>query len=273
MSAGRSLSERVSLPWARGRLRRPPVALVVPTLAVVGSELALFYGQIELALAGHLLTLLGCVLVPLRFRNLLSLLHPFALLPLFRLINLGMPTFVELTLYFFPFVYVPMLPAIYLLKRSHGIQFGTNPKAFVLLVVPVLAIAALSGWVEYLIITPEALIPAWSTEQLLLLVAVQVGLVGLVEETIFRGILQRRMGEYVGRWGGVLFASALFGAMHSIYGSGPEVAFAVSLGLVFGAVYEWTNSLSLVTVFHGVLNVFLFGVYPIHGLPTALLPV
>ena len=271
MSADRSVSER--FPWfSPAQLSQPPLALVLTTLAIVASETAIFYGSVELALMGHLVTFLACLIVPFYFRNQLPLLQMLALLPLFRLINLGMPAFVDFTLLFLPVIYAPMIPAIYLVLRSQGIRLGTNPRALVLFFVPILALAALFGWLEYQIITPEALISDWSTEQLLLLVLVQVGFVSLVEEVLFRGVLQRGLAAYVGRWGGVLFASALFGVMHSIYGSGLEIIFAAVLGLVFGVIYEWTNSLGLVIVFHGVLNVLLFGVYPIHGVPLEIIP-
>jgi membrane protease YdiL (CAAX protease family) len=41
--------------------------------------------------------------------------------------------------------------------------------------------------------------------------------------------------------------------------------FAGCLGLLYGITYEYTDSLLLITVMHGVLNVFLFAVVPIYG--------
>lgn len=240
-------------------------ALALPTIAIGISELLLFVDQPELALWGHLLTLLACVFASVRFQDWSSLLQVFALVPLFRLVNLGMPTFFELTIYFFPLVYAPLLPAIYVIITEQDISIGVNSRAFVLLALPGTAIAAVLAWMEYQIIAPAALIPQWSLEQLVVLAVVQIGFVALVEELLFRGILQRKFGEYMNRWAGVVLASALFGMMHSIYGSGLEIVVAGFIGFVFGVIYEWTDSIGLVTFMHGILNVFLFGIIPIHG--------
>jgi membrane protease YdiL (CAAX protease family) len=244
----------------------PFFAVVLPTVGVVASEIFLFYGHTAFALWGHLLTLLVCAFVPLSRSADTDPLQMFALLPLFRLVNLGMPVFVERTLFWFPLVYAPVLPAVYFVIRAQpdlGLRF--NGRAFGLLVVPALVVSAFLGEVEWLILTPEPLITEWSLTQLLLVAVVMVGFVGFVEELLFRGVLQAGLKAYVGQWGSILLVSALFGLMHSGYGSGTQLLFAGSLGLLYGVVYEFTDSLVLVTVMHGVLNVFLFAVVPIHG--------
>ena len=265
MSSGLSMLRRsVSGGWVDRDVSFPAWAFVIPMLAVFVAEAALFFGRSDYALWIHLLTLLFCALVPLRNEETIALLQPFALLPLFRLVNLGMPTFFELTLLFFPFTYLPLLPALYLVARSQGIRIGTNARAFAIGVVPVVLISVPLAIGEYAIIAPESLIPEPSVFWLLAIMLVMIGMVGLVEELLFRGILQRRFADYLGRWGGVIVASVLFGAMHSIYGSGLEILYATLLGLLFGAIYEWTDSIGLVSVLHGTLNVFLFAVIPIY---------
>jgi membrane protease YdiL (CAAX protease family) len=244
----------------------PFFAIVLPTVGVVASEIFLFYGHTAFALWGHFLTLLVCAFVPLSRSADTDPLQMFALLPLFRLVNLGMPVFVELTLLWFPLVYAPVLPAVYLVIRTRphlGPRF--NGRAFGLLLVPALIGSAFLGEVEWLIITPEALVTEWSLTQLLLIAVVMIGFIGFTEELLFRGVLQTGLKAYFGQWGSILFVSALFGLMHSGYGSGLQLLFAGCLGLLYGVTYEYTDSLLLVTVMHGVLNVFLFAVVPIHG--------
>ena len=250
--------------WANRNVSLPAWAFLVPVAGVVFAEGALFFGHGNYALSFHLLTLLFCVLAPIRNEETLALLQPFALLPLFRIVNLGMPTFFDLTLLFFPLTYLPMLPALYLVIRSQDIEIGWNPRVFAIGLVPIIVLSAPLAAGEYVLITPEALIPEPSPLWILGLAAIMIGAVGLVEELLFRGILQRRFAAYLGRWGGVLLASLLFGSMHSIYGSGIHIAYICFLGVVFGAVYEWTDSMGLVTVLHGVLNVFLFGLIPVY---------
>lgn len=244
----------------------PSFGVVLPTAGILASESFLFYGYTGVALWGHFLTLLACVFVPL-FRSAdAELLQMFALLPLFRLVNLGMPVFIERTLYWFPLVYAPILPAVYLVMRTQPqLRPRHNLRAFGLLVVPGLLVSAFLGEVEWLIITPEALIAEWSVIQLVLIAVVMIGFVGFVEELLFRGVLQTGLKNHLGRWGAILFVSALFGLMHAGYGSGLQLLFAGCLGLLYGVTYEYTNSLLLVTVMHGVLNVFLFAVVPIYG--------
>ena len=263
----------LSMPqWGRHLDQWVLTALTVALVTVLLAELAMFYGRADYALWLHMLALLFCLVVPLRHEPTVVLLKPFALLPLFRLVNLGMPTFVELTLMTFPVVYLPLLPAIYVVVRAQdGLTIDWNPRALARWTIPAIAVSALLAIGEYLIIAPAALIPELTVGWLLILTLVMIGSVGLVEELLFRGVLQRVFGAHLGQWTGVLLASALFAAMHSIYGSGLEVVFAGVIGLVFGIIYEWTDSMGLITLMHGVLNVFLFGTIPIRGIGLGLI--
>lgn len=177
-----------------------------------------------------------------------------------------MPVFVELTIYWFPLVYAPLLPAIYVVvSGQENLSIDTNPRAAARWLLPAIPLSILLAEVEHAIITPEPLIPEWSLAQLLIIAAVMFGFVGFVEELLFRGIFQRTLEDRLGRWQGLVLASALFGLMHSTYGMGWEIAFAGVIGFVLGLIYDRTDSLLLVTFIHGLLNVFLFGVIPIHG--------
>lgn len=245
-------------------------SVVVPVGGILISEAALYLGRLDLALWGHVATLFVCVFAPLRLADEADLFHVFALVPLFRLVNLGMPIFFELTLYSFPLIYAPLLPAAYLVAHNRAIApLSFRPKT-ALLWVPIAVVGgALLAHVEYRIITPEALVPAWTLPNLLLITVVMVGFVGFVEELLFRGILQGALEMQLGRWPGLLLASVVFGAMHSAYGTPAELAFAGTIGLLFGIIYDRTQSLLVVTLMHGALNVFLFAVIPIRG---SLLP-
>lgn len=251
--------------WADRDPSLPLWALVIPVVGVLLAETILFYTYSRYTLWIHLLNLAFCVLVPLRYEETLPLLQPFALLPLFRLVNLGMPTFFELTLLFFPLAYLPLLPAIYLVARAQDIQIGTNLRAFVVGLIPVTLVSALLAVVEYAIIDPEALVPEPSVFWMFTITALMIGTVGLVEELIFRGILQSRFVDYLGRWSGIVLASVLFSAMYSVYSSELEILFVILLGCFFGALYEQTNSIGLVILLHGLLNVFLFAFIPIYA--------
>jgi membrane protease YdiL (CAAX protease family) len=50
--------------------------------------------------------------------------------------------------------------------------------------------------------------------------------------------------------------------MHSGYGSMVEIFYAFLVGFIIGYMFYKTRSLPLVTMVHGFINVFLFGVIP-----------
>lgn len=118
------------------------------------------------------------------------------LLPVLRLINLSMPIFSATTLYTFIFVYGPLaIPVAVILihQRASLEQIGISMKnigAYIVLSVP---LGFLLGLGEYLTIQTEYLIPDLTFVNLLKLIFVMVFFVGLVEEVIFRSILQTRL--------------------------------------------------------------------------------
>lgn len=104
--------------------RRGTASVVgLPTGGVLVAGAAIFVGRPLLVLAIHLATLVGCVTAPsLSLVDDKELLVALAFVALFRLVNLGMPTFFGLTLYTFPVVYLPYLPGAYLAARRGNIQ-------------------------------------------------------------------------------------------------------------------------------------------------------
>lgn len=244
-----------------------PISVVaLPTAAIVISELLIYLGFTNYALGGHLLTFLALLLAPMRVPEEMDLLRAFMLVPLFRLVNLGIPVIFELTVYWLPLVYAPLVPALYLVSRD---QSSIDPRLGIRRALPLILplgvpIGILLASVEYRILGPSALIPEWSPIQLGTLLAVML-VVGFVEELLFRGILQRTIQARIGRVVGILVASVIFGLMHSGYGSASEVSLAVAIGLLFGLIYDRIDSLALVGITHAILNLFLFGVFPLRG--------
>lgn len=242
----------------------PSWAILLPTLGIIVSESLLFFGYVWYALYGHLVTLGVSVFAPLVIDDETPMFQLFALVPVFRLVNLGMPVFFDLTVYWFPLIYGPLIPAIYIVGRANTL-ISLNPgwKATALWLPLWLPISAVLGAVEYAILEPEALVPAWSLIQLTLITVIMVGFVGFVEELLFRGVLQQGLQTRIGTWPSIFLASVIFGLMHSGYHVPEELVFATSMGLVFGVVYDRTDSIVLVTLMHGILNVVLFAVIPL----------
>jgi len=265
MGIGDAVSFDVDVPRETEQsLDRSAVIFLVPIVGITASEGLLYFGYTYYSLVAHFLTLLITLFAPLRYGDETAVFRALALVPVFRLVNLGMPVFFELTIYWFPLIYGPFIPGLYLLARNfRPIGPELRMRRATLLFLPLaLPLSAMLGAMEYSIIQPPALIPSWTVGNLLLITIVMIGFVGLVEELLFRGILQRTLERRLGRWSGLFIASALFGLMHSGYGVPMEVFFAGAIGFVFGLIYDWTDSLALITVLHGILNVFLFAVLP-----------
>ncbi|AWB28163.1 CPBP family intramembrane glutamic endopeptidase [Halococcoides cellulosivorans] len=245
--------------------RTTSAAIAVALAAITLAELLLYGGHTWPAISVHALTLSGAVLVIGRTHPTLAIV---ALVPLFRLVNLAMPVFFSLTVFTMPVIYGPLIPSLFVVDRYHpDIDVRPGWRVGLLGAIPGIAIAAALARVEWAIIRPEALIAAWTPLQVLAIVVVMVGFVGFVEEYLFRGLLQRGLAGHVGRWPAVVLASAVFAIMHSGYHQPGELVFAGTIGFVFGALYEWTDSLALIVVMHGALNVVLFAVIPIFGTP------
>jgi membrane protease YdiL (CAAX protease family) len=393
---------------------RGSLLVVLLTAIVAAIEVLLFTGRIAYTLWGYMALLVALSLLPLVLEEETPLFQTFALIPVFRLVNLTMPIFIELTLFWFPLIYGPLVPVFLYLGRqtaplglsldlSDGMA-GTDPardghtdgsvpaigplneaptpvdpdlasatpavvpatressdgagrsgpvgvlrsfgawmrdlasslwawlwagrrnmletagigyglpwwlggngggkvgrllartrrflvpaperrtpswlvvhaltRGVVLALVPaVIATGLLVAFltsvylaeIEYRIITPAPLVPSLDVYQFLALTIVMIGFVGFVEELLFRGILQKVLQAQLGTLPGLLLASGIFGLMHSVYGLPMEMLFAGVIGLVFGIVYDLTDSLVLVSVMHGMVNVFLFGVIPLDG--------
>ena len=86
--------------------------------------------------------------------------------------------------------------------------------------------------------------------------------VGLVEELIFRSILQTRLEKALNVREALIITSLLFGLMHSGYGTFYEIFYTGFVGFIIGVAFYKTKSLPFVAALHGFANVFLFGILP-----------
>ena len=92
----------------------------------------------------------------------------------------------------------------------------------------------------------------------LLLLPITLLFVAPGEELVFRGVVQGKFREAYGPLPAVVIASLLFGISHSgaLAGSGQVTYLAVAtiLGLILGAVYEYTGNLLVPIAIHAVWN-------------------
>lgn len=246
--------------------RSTRMALTIPVFGILGSEVLLYHGLVPLALGGHLLTLVVGTLALVQFPGAISQFQALLLVSAFRLVNLGMPIFVEPTFYWLPLVYGSFLPAVLLVARTDAAVEIKPGWRTAVLGFPALAVASvLLAETEYAILQPAPLVPNSDVASLAILGLLMVVFVGPVEEVLYRGILQGALEERFGSVFGLVLTSLLFAAMHAGFRSLPEVGFAFAFGLLAGVYYRFSDSLVSIAVVHGLLNLLLFAYYPLFG--------
>jgi membrane protease YdiL (CAAX protease family) len=248
-------------------IRNKGLYLIIPVLFIAIAEFLIYSGKIIEAMEVHAVLLLGLCFSMLYIKNveIQKTYQALILLPILRLVNLSMPAFYEITLYSFVFIYGLLTIPVTIALTSQGFtrkQLGITFKKIGRYIPLSIIIGLLLAIGEYFIIETNYLVPDLSIISLLMLTLVMVFLVGLVEEIIFRSILQNRLELFLGSRGGLIVTSVLFGLMHSGYGSMVEIFYTFLVGFIIGYMFYRTRSLPLVTMIHGFINVFLFGVLP-----------
>jgi uncharacterized protein len=94
-----------------------------------------------------------------------------------------------------------------------------------------------------------AAIPETLPNQILLFAAVAL-IAPLVEELLFRGLLQKSLSHHMPVWGAIAISAIIFGVMHmDLYAMPPLIL----MGAIFGVIYHLTGSLRVTILLH-VLN-------------------
>lgn len=243
----------------------PPAGLALDGVLLIGLVFhsALIWGQ-----PGHRL-LLALTLAPLI--RLLSLSLPLSGLPIIDwYLIVSLPLFVGVAM---------MAPALGYSWSDVGLRAPnpvdpTRPAAFswargllsdsmpILVQVLVVATGPAFGYVEYRILKPSPLLAALTGDRLWETVLIVVVSTGLLEEVIFRGLIQRAAVEAMGGRG-IVYAAIVYATLHLGYRSSLDVIFILGVGLFFGLVVLKTGSLVGVTLSHGLANVMLLIVMPL----------
>lgn len=248
-------------------LQKYLLSIGLPVLAIALAEFLIFSGNMGAAVWLHIgtTTVLSLSSMFIRQQEITRIHQALMLLPVLRLVNLSMPVFFETTLYTFIFIYGPLaIPAgIVAWHQRPGLEelgvTGDKIVHYMLLSIP---LGFLLGLGEYATIETGYLVPDLSFKNLLLLTIIMVFFVGLVEEVIFRSLLQTRLEQVLGIKEALIITSILFGFMHSGYGTPYEILYTGFVGFIMGVAFLRTRSLPFIAVLHGFVNVFLFGIIP-----------
>ena len=248
------------------------VTALIYLAAVTAAELVTVSMQPIWGIALHVLTLVA-VLIHSSVTNEYprqQLILSLALVPLVRIISLSLPLASIPQLWWYPIIYGPLLVAAVVTARILG--YTREDIGFTMKLSRVQMVVMLTGLgfgaAEYFILVKlppapltEPLVTGltWQTAWLPALVLLLT--TGLIEEIIFRGVLQRAAVKALGDRG-IVYVSFLFAIMHLGFLSWADIAFVFVIALFFGWVVKKTGSLFGVILAHGITNILLFIVMP-----------
>jgi len=252
------------------------IYVLIPIQAIIFSEILIYLGMVEEALWIQAAILIGLFfsMTQIKSREIRMTYQALMLLPLLHLLSFSIPIGFNITLYSVFLIYIPLSVMAMIAIASQNLTYEelgiTFKKIWLYLPFSILLSFVLAAG-DFKIIHTNFLIPDLSPLNILKLTIVMVFFVGLVEEIIFRSILQTRLNKIFGLWGGILLTSVLFGFMHSGYENLYVILYYFFTGITLGYMFYRTQSLILVTLVHGFMNVFLFGFIPHLGLGLGLL--
>jgi len=114
------------------------------------------------------------------------------------------------------------------------------------------------GFIEYFVLRPTLPVTMSLIQTLIYLVVVMMVFVGITEEFLFRGLLQRTLEDMLPPWQAISIVSLIFALMHLGWLNPVEIIFAYAAGVAFGLLCYKTNSLITPIIAHGFGNVVLY---------------
>lgn len=234
--------------------------------AVTLSELVTTYGDPRLGLALHGVTLFTMLIHAALTDDvrLQRLIVSLTLAPIIRLVSLSLPLINFQLTYWYMIVGVPLFLAALRVARIARINrkmAGVVLGPHWLLQLPIGLTGLGLGYIEYLILRPDPLIPEFNWIEMLVPALMLLVFTGFLEEYIFRGVMQHTTIRSLGTPGLVLI-STLFTALHIGYKSVLDLVFVFVVAIYFSLVTQKTRSLLGVTLAHGLINIGLFLIFP-----------
>jgi membrane protease YdiL (CAAX protease family) len=229
------------------------------------AELLISFAPPRVGLVAHAAVLLGMLIHAARVdgKKEQAFLVSLAFAPLIRIVSLSLPLADLPLLYWYPITSIPLFAAALVAAPTLGYAWpdlGLNLRRWGLqLVISLTGIAF--GALEYWILRPEPLVAAFTWQALVWPSLILLISTGLLEELIFRGLLQRASVDLLGLRG-IGYVALVFAVLHIGYRSLLDVLLVAAVGLFFGWVVHRTRSLLGVTLAHGLTNIVLFLVMP-----------
>jgi membrane protease YdiL (CAAX protease family) len=188
-----------------------------------------------------------------------------SLAPLIRLLSLSLPL-AKLGLpviYWYMIIGAPLFLAAYVASRVtdlHGKRIGWSGQKWPLQILLGLT-GFILGYIEYLILRPGPLASYLGLEDIVVASLILVIFTGVLEEVIFRGLMQSASMQLMGKFG-LIYVAFLFAILHLGYHSFLDLFFVLIVGLIFGMMVWKTQSLLGASLAHGAANVSLYVFLP-----------
>ncbi len=211
------------------------------------------------------LLLIHYSLIPLRSiaNRLKPLLLALCLAPLIRIVSLSMPLKDFEFIYWFLVIGLPLFIASFIVIRVLGLKSKEislnweNPVVTLLISLS----GVIFGFIEYFILKPAPLISSLNLKEIIIPGLILLICTGFLEELIFRGIIQNAAEKALQNIA-LLYVAVLFAVLHIGNRSLPHTIFVFGVGLFFGWIVKKTGSLLGVTLSHGLINIFLYLIFP-----------
>jgi hypothetical protein len=236
-------------------------------LAITSAELLTVYLDPLVGVVCH-----GMILVALLIQSAFvadserrNLILGLSLVPLIRILSMAMPL-VQLTqIYWYPIIYAPLLVATLAMMRVVKLKpsdIGLVCHDLLTQIIIGISSGLVYGIMEYIILRPNPLVTDFTLQQLGFPAVVLLITTGLVEEIMFRGVLQRLAEPVMGFWQGAIYISLIFAILHVGFFSAVDIIFVLIVALSFAYTVKQTRSLIGVILAHGIANILLYLVMP-----------
>lgn len=200
--------------------------------------------------------------------DLSSLLMILTLAPLIRILSLVMPLVYFPRIQWFTIISIAIYLSIIIIIRQQKLElkehgFRWPKRKHISIEIGIVILAVPFGVMEYLILKPTPLISSFSGEDILVAILILFIATGLMEEVIFRGLLQKKTMDMMGAWQGMLFVTILFAGLHIGNLSFLDVLLVFFIGGMYAIVVNTTKTIIGVTASHTIVNIMLFIVCPL----------
>jgi uncharacterized protein len=233
-------------------------------VAIAGAEFVTSYISQLIGIILYFVILLGLIIQSAVAHDeaLRGLWMALGLVPLIKIIGLGMPIAEISEIYMYFIAAVPIFIGIIAVMRN--LHFGLDDVGLNGKKIPVQILVAISGiglgFLDYIILRPAALINGLTVQMMILPSLILIIATGFVEELIFRGVIQRASRVFAS-WGWV-YVALIYAVLQIGQGSVTHGVFTFMVALFFGWIVKKTGSIIGVSFSHGFLNVVLYLILP-----------